>query len=376
MFGQYLAMVAIMGFAIYYLEKKGIPKIINIFIWTFYAVCPLIVGFLGVVLKDIIYSALCVLFIIFCVMYLDNNCQLNSKNLWGLVISATLCILTRNNGKEVICPTLFIIFFITILKNKKNIKQLICGCTVFVLPITLSLFIFISIATYYNIVSGSIAEALSFPFQQTARTVLQHGDELPLNEQKVIDQLLGYDTLADRYDPMLSDPVKGGYNGSATYSDLLSYIKVWVAQFLRYPLTYVEATLNQNFSLFNLYAEGQPNYYHNSDVVYESKILISESPLLEKVDKVFVLLYRLMHNMPIISLLLNANFWCIMLLVISVFIWHNKEYIFFIALLPLWLTIVCVILGPVVSPRYMYPIVYSMPFLLGYYVSDRCVVKE
>lgn len=224
--------------------------------------------------------------------------------------------------------------------------------------------------------SGSIAEALSFPFQQTARTVLQHGDELPLNEQKVIDQLLGYDTLADRYDPMLSDPVKGGYNGSATYSDLLSYIKVWVAQFLRYPLTYVEATLNQNFSLFNLYAEGQPNYYHNSDVVYESKILISESPLLEKVDKVFVLLYRLMHNMPIISLLLNANFWCIMLLVISVFIWHNKEYIFFIALLPLWLTIVCVILGPVVSPRYMYPIVYSMPFLLGYYVSDRCVVKE
>ena len=40
----------------------------------------------------------------------------------------------------------------------------------------------------------------------------EHGDEIPLKDRKKIDKLLEYDTLKDRYNPNLADPVKNKYN--------------------------------------------------------------------------------------------------------------------------------------------------------------------
>ncbi|MFR8176726.1 MAG: DUF6020 family protein [Christensenellales bacterium] len=45
-------------------------------------------------------------------------------------------------------------------------------------------------------------------FQQTARFVSEYESEITDEERAVIDRVLIYDQLADRYRPDLSDPVK------------------------------------------------------------------------------------------------------------------------------------------------------------------------
>lgn len=168
----------------------------------------------------------------------------------------------------------------------------------------------------------------------------------------MIDRILIYDTHAERYKPTISDPVKAAYgtNGEVTSSDMLAYVKVWVKQFFRYPMTYFEATLNQNYPLFSLF-ENCPKYYYNSQVEYEDQVFIYENPILEKIDEDLVLLYENLHDMPITNFISNSGFWCIMLMVLTAYVVRNREYGFLILLLPLWLTIVCIILEPVVSPR-------------------------
>ena len=95
-----------------------------------------------------------------------------------------------------------------------------------------------------KITDGSIRETLSIPFQQTARYVKYYDKDLSKNDIKVIDKVLEYETLAKRYNPTISDPVKNEFNKYTTKKELLAYLKVWFKCFFKHPLVYIEATLN------------------------------------------------------------------------------------------------------------------------------------
>lgn len=63
---------------------------------------------------------------------------------------------------------------------------------------------------YLKITPGSTKEMLSVPFQQTARYIKEYSDEVTEKEKEVIDRVLNYDTLSERYDTDRSDKVKDG----------------------------------------------------------------------------------------------------------------------------------------------------------------------
>ena len=54
---------------------------------------------------------------------------------------------------------------------------------------------------YLKITPGSTKEMLSVPFQQTARYIKEYSDEVTEKEKEVIDRVLNYDTLSERYEP-------------------------------------------------------------------------------------------------------------------------------------------------------------------------------
>ena len=367
---QYFIMAAVFGYAIYYLEKKGVSKFGKYMIWAIYCISPFVISCIGIVLKDVIYSTFCFAFVIFLVQYIDNDKELSVGTMTGLILSTVLTDLTRNNGKEIVYPVLFIIVTIAIVRNRKNLKQVFMACTVFLLSVILSFTISKGLETHYDIWEGSIAEALSFPFQQTARTVLEHSDEISLEEKEIIDKVLEYDTLAEKYNPLISDQIKGGFKGWDN-ANMRAYAKVWLRQFLRWPMTYCEAALNQNYPIFCLLMNEQ-RYYHNSNVSYEENEIIHEYPFLEKIDGAFEMFYKILNKLPVISFLSNTSFWCVMLIILSAFVLKDREYCFLLILFPLWLTIVCILLGPVASSRYAYPIAYSMPFVMWYYALRNC----
>lgn len=370
---QAVLLIFIFSYTIYYLEMKGISKFNRNIIWLIYAFCPFIVGYIGVILKDVLYSAFFLLFIIFCVQYLeDKEYEIQWKTLVGLTVSGIFTVLMRNNGKEVIYPTLFVIAFITIWKNRKVPRQCIKAILVFTLPVVCATLISKGLVCYYSIVPGSIAEALSLPFQQTARTVYEHGEEILVEEQEAIDVVLEYDSLAERYNPLLSDPVKFMYNPEVGKDELLSYAQVWLKHLVRYPRTYIDATLHQNYPLFCIL---QDNYifYYSSTVTYKEELLINEYKLIEQIEALFVSFYELAFDIPVIGIFSRASFYSLLLLILTFFILCDRDYKFLIPLLPMWMTIGISILGPAIMrhPRYSFPIIYSLPFFFGYYVLRK-----
>ena len=76
-----------------------------------------------------------------------------------------------------------------------------------------------------KIPAGSVREQLSVPFQQTARYVKEHEKEISEEEKEKIDKVLGYDTLKERYNPNLADPVKNQYNKYTTKKQLKDYFQ-------------------------------------------------------------------------------------------------------------------------------------------------------
>ena len=91
---------------------------------------------------------------------------------------------------------------------------------------------------------------LSVPFQQTARYVRDYADEVTEEERDAIDRVLDSDTIGEVDDPNISDPVKKTFNEDADSEDLKAYFKVWFQMFLKHPVCYIEATLNNYYGYF------------------------------------------------------------------------------------------------------------------------------
>lgn len=89
--------------------------------------------------------------------------------------------------------------------------------------------------------SGSSKEMLSVPYEQTALYVKEHQDDVSSYEQAILDKVLTYDTLADRFRPETADYVK---NFAPENESLFDYLSVYLKQGIRHPLTYMRAFLS------------------------------------------------------------------------------------------------------------------------------------
>jgi len=107
-----------------------------------------------------------------------------------------------------------------------------------------------------DVPKGEITEALSIPFQQTARYVFEYPDEVTEAEMVAIDLVLPYDIIADSYNPKLSDPIKGKMKSGASKKDYLTYAKTWLLMGIKKAGVYIAATWNNINGYFNSFYKG------------------------------------------------------------------------------------------------------------------------
>ena len=220
-----------------------------------------------------------------------------------------------------------------------------------------------------KIPAGSIREELSVPFQQTARYVKEHGDEIPLKDRKKIDKLLEYDTLKDRYNPNLADPVKNKYNKYTTKKELKDYFRVWWKEFLIHPTTYIEATLNNTYGYF--YPD-TANWYIYSGKNYNK--LITEDNLVNyhynKLSTLRMILsgYGISFPyIPLIGLISNIGFSAMGLITLIVYLLTSRYKKYVIAMLPSLLSLAICFISPANTYfRYTMPFTFLMPFYVSY----------
>lgn len=314
--------------------------------------------------KDTLYTS----FIIFYVLFMLNFIMYKRKEKLTIleVILATLnlilVMLFRNNGLYVVILSFPLLFFI----SKTNLFRLIL---IFVISVGFYYCYSNVILPSFGIADGSIREALSIPFQQTARYVKEHEEDLSNNDKKVIDKILGYDDLAERYDPTIADPVKNNYNKYATSDDLKEYFKVWFDGLLKHPGTYVEATMNNTYGYFYPNDTNWYIYSKYDDRITEDNLVDYHYNGLKPLRNVLTGYGVAFPYIPIIGLISNIGFSAWIMFIMCAYLIERKKKKYIIALMPLLVSLLICVASPVTTYfRYAMPYVFIMPMLVIWFL--------
>lgn len=361
---QLLVLIFTLSLTIKYLKENNVNKKIVFIVLLLYCFVPMFPLYAMSGVKDTYYTC----FIILYVMKLDKiirskQAKLSYKEMIQLLLIMFAVCLFRNNGIYV----LIISFPLLLIYSKKYFQTL--------------LIIFIGVLAFYGtytkvllpslkITDGSIRETLSIPFQQTARYVKYYDKDLSKNDIKVIDKVLGYETLKKRYNPTISDPVKNEFNKYTTKKELLAYLKVWFKSFFKHPLVYIEATLNNIYGYFSPQSTNWYIYYKYDTRITEDKLVNYHYNNLISLRLILSSFAQGFPYIPLIGLISNIGFntWLLLGLITYSIFKKKKEYL--IILSPLLISLLICVASPVNTYfRYAMPFIFIMPFIFTLIVT-------
>lgn len=355
---QIFVLVSSLTYSLIYLKKLKIPFIYRFILLIMYSFIPMFPLYAMSPVKDTLFGALLIFFIIELHRLITSSYSQKDYLILGLLM--LFMMLIRNNGIYILLFT--IIGAIIVLKEKRRLALIITIlCTLFVYEAHNKILL-----PQMQITPGSIREVLSVPFQQTARFVKYHSDELDSEEIAIIDKILNYETLGSRYKANLADHVKDEFNKNATTEDLVKYLKVWFVRFFSHPITYIDATINTTYGYF--YPNTSNWYvYHN----YDKKLInagfdyhfIKGLGVPRSILGNFGVIYP---YIPILGSQVNIGFnvWTYMLLFTWLIVEKKKKFI--LLLIPAFTLLLTCVVGPVNTYfRYMVPLVFSLPLIIG-----------
>ncbi len=366
---------------VYRLIQKVWPVIVLI---TFFAVFPynsiLSVG----ITKDVLFSAL---FLVFVSLFVERTFLANDKNkrildiLW--VISGILMMLFRNNALYAVAVFMIIYFFVAE-KNHRVGIVIMALCLIVGGKGALE-----GLQAGLSAGRGSQVEMFSVPIQQFARVGYYHGNTLDAETHSLIDTYIP-EEYWDNYNPPISDTVKGPIGAKVFnntwkghYGDMLS---AWIKVGLKYPNEYIDAFLVLTSGYWFIddvsWAEvlgfgveermGALHTYNStiSEVIPEGIDHETKFPWLEmKLEE--IVSGNSFYKWPVVSNLFKPAFYCWVLLLTSILSFYTGDKKnTLITLLPL-IYLATMFLGPVVQVRYALPIMITVPVILAAFVHKN-----
>lgn len=295
----------------------------------------------------------------------------------AVIITAFLLAAAKNQGLyvlgifSIICLVYFRKYWIRVLVSM-------------FLPIMFFQFIYVGIIFPMCKVStvGS-QEKLSVCFQQTARYVKYHKNEVTEQEKSVINKVLEYEKIGKKYNPQLSDPVKSTYKNTATSKDMKNYFKVWLQMGLKHPDEYIQSFLANTYAYYSPTITTTKRMYFrlNSTRFYEktrpwTKGIIPqhfinknncESPeALKPVRRGMISFCKLTYHIPIVNWLYNPGIITWIIFICFFICWLGRRYDIMIMFLPTVLIICVCLLSPKNNNlRYIYPACCIVPAIIA-----------
>lgn len=354
------------------LRQWGIDKWIRIGLCCFYSLFSIWQIYLITYIKDTSYYLAFWWFVICVIRVLENSENVLLSEFIYLILSGFLVCMFRNDGVFVIVPTLVILA----VKYQKYRRTYVIGLMSIILGG--GVLVNVLLLNALGIEKGDIREALSIPFQQTARYVKEYSIEVTEYEKQVIDKLLLYDELIDRYNPDISDMVKGSRHADPfTKEDLIEYFKVWWRQFLKHPLCYIESFLHSSYRYWYIGAlRGDGINYSQVSATYVDRGDFEFGFVQERINgrQTIENLDNIEYGIPVINLLYRPAIYTWTLIFCIYLTIKRKLLSKFIVLIPLSMTFLINIASPVNgSIRYALPIMVSVPFVFLYLIIHEKV---
>lgn len=340
-----------------------ISKRVKICSVLFYAIVPTWGAYAQALIKDTVYYGLFGLFMIYYIEMIETKKFSDKRHLLLFLMVSCAAELYRNEAVYILIPS---IMSLMIIMAKKEYKKIILSLTVVLLVhIGFKQVIF----PIFDVREGSVKEMLSVPFQQTARYVIKHEEELTDDEIETIDQVLSYQTIKEKYDPNISDPVKNTYRNPHR-EILIKYFRLWIKQFTKDPNCYIEAALNHCFGYYypefmskkvgnmQFYIKGEPLATGDLDIFY-----VHSEELRNNINK----LSHLWLKLPVLSLLMYPATYTWILLFLTTLMIRKNKWRDLTACVPVFLTIAICTISPVNGyMRYMLPVMAATPLLAGF----------
>lgn len=370
-------------------EKCGVPYKWVRLTAAIYAFFPLF-PFLSVnTTKDGFFAYTFLLYLFSLVeLYISRGTCLKSKRfLWQHGLTILFICLTRHQGLYIVFLEAIILLF----QYSRKWKTL--AVTSF-LPITIFLVWSKFFLPFLNVEPGGKQELFGFFFQQTAYYLVEHPEDITIQESLAIDNVLEIESLAQNYKYYIQDPVKRGYKYNPWYRPyfkglssfrhvdrtketeaLRSYMSAWLSMGIRHPLTYIKATCANTLGFFYNFDRPllatEPYWATNRSATTQDYRFYYEN----KVAEFYFKNINSWMKVPFINWILAIPYyiWTVILLLLLLVLRKGfKENTIF---LPVFLSLCILLICPVAYGRYTYPIVISIPLLFSFLFS-KCKSEE
>ena len=148
-----------------------------------------------------------------------------------------------------------------------------------------------------------------------------------MKEKKAINDILSYDEIKENYNPEISDFVKNTFR-KGSEDKLDEYFKVWFEMFLKHPMVYIEATLNNTFGYY------YP--FYNENVLGDYQFYIKGAPVATgyfdihyitpvKIRTVLAGYAQIWKKVPGFSQLVNPGFYTWIVLLLAGYLIYRKR---------------------------------------------------
>ena len=220
-----------------YIYRRRGSRVLSVISLLFFGLVPVFPAYMCSLGKDAFYLSYLARFLLSYVRILFRDEQKYTKLV--LVVFGTLACMQRHDALYLVIPTLFVLIFLVEGKEQRR-RVLLCFILVLLLAVSERMFV----KRVLHLHSDRQTEALSIPLMQIGRYVMKHEDEMTPEEIAVIDAVVKYDGMAERYDPTHSNSIKNHSRNKATKQDWMRFFGLWAQKLKEDPLTYVEATMN------------------------------------------------------------------------------------------------------------------------------------
>ena len=362
-----------------FLIKRGVKIWYIVLSLLFVSVNPVISMFSFATTKDIYFAGFfsLALLALFDIISCPHQNLLRYPRKWiPFVIFASFACLFRNNAVHAFFLFLFIIVCILPKYRKGNF-------VIFLLPILIFSIVNGPIYDHLGILPGNSREKLSVPLQQIADVVTYETYSLSEETKQEINRYLPYDELADLYNPRFADPVKRTFNTEVYNQSPVSFYKLWLKLFIKYPDNYISSFLTLNLPFWypdacSIDRFSQRYYIATNIKSYDAYTFERQSkfPQLFALYEKAIPSYTVFKKFPLISNVFSiaTPVWLLLASLFSVLLRKKKEGIFILApQLLLWLTYLA---GPVSYFRYIFPLFALYPVTFALLLDPQAMLGE
>ena len=332
-----------------------------------YCLLPLYPASVQTVSKDALFSWIYVLFSLQFTEFVRTRGQ--SLERWGSLLSFTivtlLCCLTKKAG---ICAVLLSYVIAWAVLRRRSVRLLIPA----LVPALVMGAVMPAVLETWWIAPGGKQEPLSLPFQMTARYAIEHGDDIAPEEYEILSRVLDMDTIAEDYDPLSADPVKG-YRQRGDDEDYAAYLRVWLSQGLRHPDSYLRAACSMLSGWFS-WTEYDPLMnmkWRNQFDPFFIPEWVPERGFSEGTAEAYQAFYHALYRNPLFRILLSYGLYAALIpaFALGTVMKRKAPKGSRLFLLPTVFSLtLCCWLAPLSihfeGRRYLYPLTYTAPLMI------------